>query len=236
MESLSFFIIFHKKLFPENTPNFPCFQYLGANELVKKEITTDTLNHPIVYEYDMPGYNPMYQMLQFCDNSIILNFPAPSTPFCGFCQYDMRIDAVAFNNTVEHLKDYKTMVGFFPYPIEVIQDILNKAQWNAILDIYNTENSTNHTVDNLNGIPFFLMNTYILPTWFFMKLQSQLRRFLPTILQNLNYNMRHVAGTLERTNALLIACALKEGKLVGLISNAIKDEPAQKLFDPLRHS
>jgi hypothetical protein len=233
MELLSFYIIFHKKLFPENIPNLPCFTYLGANENVKKEISS--LNHPVVYEYDIDGYNPMYQMLQFCDNSIILNFPSPPTPFVGFCQYDMAINEDKFKLIFNHLDNHNKMVGFFPSNIIIIQDILKKEQWNQILNVYNSEHSTNHSIDNLSNIPFFLMNTYILPSWFYTKLQKQLRKFLPYILKFLNYNMRHIAGTLERTNALIIACALKEGALIAKINNAITDVRKQTLIDTLRH-
>jgi hypothetical protein len=128
------------------------------------------------------------------------------------------------------------MIGFFPYQARIIEDVLNRDQWTQLLSVYNLENRTTITLESLQDVPFFLMNTYILPTWFFIHLQTQLRKLLPHVLKFLNYNMRHIAGTLERTNALIIACALKEKKLIGLISDAISDVPSQKLFDPLRHS
>jgi len=231
MDSLSFYIIFHKKVFPENTPDLPCFTYLGANENIEKEV--DSLKYPVIYEYDMDGYNPMYQMLQFCDNSIILNFPSPPKPFVGFCQYDMLINA-NFKSIFNYLDNHNKMVGFFPYNIATIQDIVTKDQWNELLISYNAEYKTEHSMDTLSDTPFFLMNTYILPSWFYTKLQKQLRKFLPQILKFLNYNMRHLAGTLERTNALILACAMKEGTLIAGISDAITDVRQQTLFDELR--
>ena len=126
-------------------------------------------------------------------------------------------------------------IGFFPYNITVIKDIVTKEQWAQLLSLYNAEHKTEHSIDTLVDTPFFLMNTYILPSWFYIKLQKQLRSFLPHILKFLNYNMRHIAGTLERTNALIIACALKEGTLIAGISDAITDVREQTMFDTLRH-
>lgn len=229
MENVTFYIIFHKKIYTENTPNLPCFHYLGANELIKKEVNINLLKHPVIYEYDISSYNSAYQMLQFRENSIILNFPPPPTPFVGICQYDMSINEEKFKLIFQHLNGHKTMVGFFTYSNNAITDILNKDQWNELLYIYNMDNNTNHNFDTLSEYPFFLMNTYILPSWFYSKLQKQLYKFLPTILKFLNYNMKHIAGTLEATNSLIIACALKEELLDGMMSDAITHIQSQKL-------
>lgn len=126
------------------------------------------------------------------------------------------------------------MVGFYPYNVQTIQDVLRKEQWNEILDIYNVMNNTIHTLDDFNEYPFFLMNTWILPSWFYRKLQLTLHKVLPTICKFLNYNMRHMAGTLERTNALIIACALKENTLIGVMSDAIIENRSQTMFDTFR--
>jgi hypothetical protein len=236
MDSLSFYIVFHQKLFPENTPKYSCFKYIGVNENIKKEIDLDKLQHPVIYEYDIPTYNPIYQILKLCENSVILNLPAPPTPFIGLCQYDMRINSEEFNFIFDNLDTYKSMIGFFAYHIDTIQDdVFSKKDWEEVLNIYNSDNKTSHTIELLEDIPFFLMNTYILPSWFFTKLQLQLKRLLPVILKLLDYNIRHMGGTLEATNALIIACAIKEGTLFCKISNAIQDEETQKIKDPFKH-
>jgi len=235
MNNLSFYIIFHKKLYPKNVPGLPCFIYLGANEYIKKEIDTSILHHRLKFEYDCLGYNPIYQMLKFQDNSVILNYPAPPTPFVGFSQYDMIIDKDKFILAQSYLKD-NIMVGFFPYSIQVTMDILQESQWNQVLEIYNQNNNTTHTVQDISTQPFFLMNTYILPSWFFTRLQLNLRKLLPTIFRALNYNMRHIAGTLERANSFIIACGIKEGIIEYIISDAISDDRSLTLHDELLHS
>jgi hypothetical protein len=226
IENLTFFIIFHQYNFPENTPNIPCFTYLGANEYVKKIISPDT-KHPVVYEYDTPFYNPLYQMLNFCDNSIILNIRPPPKQFVGFCQYDMIINENKMKIAIEKLTKYNSMVGFYPYHIDTIFDVLTNENYSALINMYNTINKTTHTLESLSDTPFFLMNTYIIPTWFFVKVQSTLKILLPLIFKLLNYDMRHIAGTLERTNSLIIACAIKEGLLIVNTSDAITDNRGQ---------
>jgi hypothetical protein len=233
MESLSFYIIFHSTIYPTNTPDYPCFIYLAANELIKKNIPTD-IKHAIINEYDVPGYNPMYQMLKFCDNSIILNFPAPPSPFVGFCQYDMVIDPLKFKLVVDNISNINGAIGFYPYPINFIFDVLSIAQWDEILSFYNSINNTSHSINTLKDYPFFLMNTYILPSWFYTRLQINLKKLLPLVFKFLNYNMRHIAGSIERLNALLIVCGISEKKINYSISDAIKDDRSQNIVDEFK--
>jgi len=225
-KDLTFFIIFHQKNFPENTPDLSCFVYLGANELVKKEIHPDT-KHPIMYEYDTPSYNPIYQMLNFCDNSIILNISPPPSKFIGLCQYDMHIDKDKMITAIDSLSQENSMVGFYAYYSDAICDLLDSEDWKLILDVYNKNNNTSHSFDSLAETPFFLLNTFILPSKFFVKLQSTLKSLLPTVFKILTYNLKHIAGTLERTNSLIIACAIKEGTLIPHFSDAFTDNREQ---------
>ena len=229
MESLTFYIVFHQKIFPEKTPDYDCFTYVAVNEAIPKEIDVGSLKHPILYEYDVPNYNPMYQMLKFRENSVILNMPAPLTPFVGLGQDDMRFVPEKFASMMRSVDGYNKMVGFFPYRMDVIQDVLNADHWNEVLDVYNKTNKTHHRLHDLRGTPFFLMNTYILPSWFYMSLQSTLKSVLPTVIRLLQWNMRHIAGTLERVNSLIIACALKEGILECVASDAIQDVREQTI-------
>lgn len=237
MENLRFYIIFHKKLYPQNTPSQSCIRYLAANELIRKEIDISSLKHAIETEYDIPGYNPMYQILNFCDNSIILNVPAPPTPYIGFAQYDMKIDEAKFQLVIDTLgkSNGKSVVGFYPYPMGVIMDVLQESDWSDILGEYNKANKTEHTISALSKYPYLLMNAYILPSWYYTRHQQNLKRLLPSIIKKLNYSMRHIAGTLERTNALLIACGMEERLFDVIVSDAMTDDRTQTERDVLRH-
>lgn len=234
-DKLTHYIIFHKKLYPENTPDFPCFRYLGANEMIPKEINVRMLSHPVLWEYGFPGYNPIYQQLIFRDLSVYLNIPAPSTEFVGFCQYDMPINKDKFQLVLDNLR-HNTFVGFFLYRQEQICDVLSLDKWSEVLSEYNKRNMTSHTMNDLKVVPYFLMASFVMPTWFFCKLQSELRLLLPIIFRLLNYDMRHIAGTLERTTALIIACSIKEGRLDAKLSDALDHSNTQRIHDPLRHT
>jgi hypothetical protein len=108
-------------------------------------------------------------------------------------------------------------------------------QWQLVLDGYNKRNNTSHKMYDFRDAPFFLMSSFVMPTWFFIKLQGELRASLPLVFKELEYNMRHISGTLERTTALLIACALKEGKISAKVSDALGHSRSQTLLDPRRH-
>lgn len=235
MDQLTFYIIFHKKIFPENTPPFPCFTYMAANELISKDIDINKLQHTIVNEFDTPGYNPLYQMLNFCDNSVILNYPSPPTPYIGLCQYDMYIHPDKFKLVFNTLIGSNKVIGFYPYSVNTILDILSESQWNEILSSYNSKNNTYHSIQSLQSCPFFLMNAYIIPSWFYTKLQSTAKTMLPLVFKFLKYDMRHIAGTLERLNSLFIACAIHENVLSYSISDAIIDNRSQTIPDSIRH-
>lgn len=234
-DRLTHYIIFHKKLYPENTPDFPCFRYLAANENIPKEIDNLKIKHPISAEYGFPGYNPIYQQLNFCDQSVYLNIPAPSTEFIGICQYDMPINKDKFQLVLNNLVG-NTVVGFFMFKMSNIFDILTMDSWQTVLNGYNQRNNTNHKMNDFRDTPFFLMSSFVMPTWFFVKIQNELRASLPVIFKILRYDLRHITGTLERTTALLIACAIKEQKINMKISDALGHSESQRIFDSFRHS
>jgi hypothetical protein len=165
-------------------------------------------------------------MLNFCDNSIVLNIK-PSSEFIGLCQYDMHIDKDKMINAIDSLTRPNSMVGFYAYYSDAACDIISPKDWNTVLDIYNKNNNTSHTFDSLSQTQFFFMNTYIIPSYFFLKLQSTLNTLLRIIFKLLKYNMRHIAGTLERTNAFIIACAIKEDALIPFFSDACTDNRDQ---------
>ena len=233
-DRLTHYIIFHKKLYPENTPDFPCFRYLAANENVPKEIDNLKIKHRIYAEYAFPGYNPIYQQLNFCDQSIYLNIPAPNTEFIGLCQYDMPINREKFKLVLDNMTG-NSLIGFFLYRMSDICSVFTIEQWQLVLDGYNKRNNTSHKMYDFRDAPFFLMSSFVMPTWFFIKLQGELRASLPLVFKELEYNMRHISGTLERTTALLIACALKEGKISAKVSDALGHSRSQTLLDPRRH-
>jgi hypothetical protein len=148
----------------------------------------------------------------------------------------MVINKKEFNKILESLYHDNLIIGFFCYNQEAITDILSLDNWDQILNIYNNKYKTTHSMKSLEEFPFFLLNTYILPAWFFTRLQNDIKSCLPAIFKLLDYNMRHIGGTLERFNSLIIACAIKEGIVSWTISDAITEDRTQTIIDPSRHN
>jgi len=71
----------------------------------------------------------------------------------------------------------------------------------------------NHTLESLSKVPLALLHTFIMPTWFFLHIMPFVENLTPEILRVLNWETRHLAGTLERVFALCISCGIIEGKL-----------------------
>jgi len=63
-----------------------------------------------------------------------------------------------------------------------------------------------------------------------------IEKIIPIILRKINWDTRHLAGTLERVFALCLSCGILEGKLKTLIQmHGIKtDIPGQREEDVLR--
>jgi len=57
----------------------------------------------------------------------------------------------------------------------------------------------------------------------------------PEIVRNLKWNIRHLAGTLERVYALCLAAGILEGKFKQIIKfDGIKQRDDQRTPDPIR--
>ena len=71
----------------------------------------------------------------------------------------------------------------------------------------------NHTIESVSKLPLALLHTFIMPTWFFLHIMPFVENLTPEILRALNWETRHLAGTLERVFALCISCGILEKKL-----------------------
>ena len=239
---LTFYIVFHKDLFPSNTATFTTreikelFTWVGVNKNISKIIPFQMAGYPLIYEYRMRFYNPSFQLNNFYQNSVFFHlYRNPEylqSKFVGFGQYDMKFDRSAIPARL--VDDH--VYGYFPYENEAIWNLLPIVYWQScFLDPYNKQYGTSHTFDDLSQYPFFLYHTFILPTSFFMQIMPFVERNTNTLLAGLQNNTRHIAGTLERVFALCIACGLAEGVLKGHVTlGGISHISEQHVDDPLR--
>jgi len=230
MKPLTFYIVFHKNLFEVNTAGFTdsekknVFCWVGVNEKVSKEIPTGLVQMPILYEYEMTNYTPLYQMSNFYQNSVFFhlyeNQHLLKSKYVGFGQYDMSYSAESFRQMYSLIENDNADKLFpaFVYSFEHLFNLLQSAEWNEFfIKPYNEFHGTQHTLESLSTVPLFLMHTFIMPTWYFIHMMRFVKHLLPTTLKSLNWETRHLAGTLERVFALCLSAAVIEGKFKSVI-------------------
>ena len=160
------------------------------------------------------------------------------TKYIGFGQYDMSFSAPvlrAIDNNLSNDVGNK-FLGAYPYNYPTILDIFSPAQWTEYFVIpYNKYYKMNHTLANIEQVPIFLMHTFIMPTWFFIHMMGFVESVYPSILKALQWDTRHLAGTLERVLGLCIAFGIHEGKFsqVGKLED-IRHIDTQHTGDALR--
>ena len=221
MKPLTFYIVFHKIVFEENTKDFTDSEkkemlcWIAVNEKIPKSIPDFV--EPLLYEYKMAKYNPLYQMNNFYQNSVFFhlyhNQHLIDSEYIGFSQYDISHKADPFRKIFEIIKNDASLIfpGFI-YPFECLYCVLSPDEWKkSFVEPYNTFYGTSHTLENLQQLPLCLFHTFIMPTWYFKHMMEFVEHILPTTLKYLNWDTRHLAGTLERVIALSISCAILEG-------------------------
>lgn len=240
---LTFYIIFHKVLYPENTREFleheqvKTFVWIGVNETIPKTIPLQMSRYPIIYENKMKLYNPGLQMNNFYQNSVFFHlYRNPSyltSKFIGFGQYDMKFARSSIPNLLADDHVY----GYFPYAITEVWNLIPFEFWKScFLNTYNEYYKTSHTFEILSKYPIFLYHTFIIPTSFFLHIMPFIEYDTNILLKNLNYNTRHLAGSLERVFGLCIACAIEEGRLKGYtIQKGISHISEQHTDDAFRN-
>jgi hypothetical protein len=113
---------------------------------------------------------------------------------------------------------------------------IDRWEWNTLfIEPYNEFFKMNHTLEKLSKLPLALLHTFIMPTWFFLHIMPFVESLTPEILRTLNWETRHLAGSLERIFALCISCGILEGKLKNLIPlDGFQHIEAQHSEDQLR--
>lgn len=247
MKTLSFYIVFHKDIYQENTSSFSeesskkFLKWVAVNEKIPKNYPSWIPRECLMKEWEMEMHSPVYQMTNFYQNSTFLhlfwNKYYDKSKYIGFGQYDMSFDAAEFEKIESVLKGSEdTVYGAFicnfsvilpSYPHELLEHMFIRP--------YNDFYSTNHTFDKLKQMPLFLLHTFIMPSWFFKHMMPFIEKNIPQILRILQWDTRHLAGTLERIFALCIACGMLEGKLRNILHlPGVKEKHEQRTQDSFR--
>lgn len=246
MKPLTFFIVFHDHVFRENTSEFSegelkeFFTWVAVNEKVPKNFPTWIPN--LLAEWKMKKHSPLFQMLNFYQNSVFYhlawNKEHIDTKYIGFGQYDMKMSAPEFRQMYQAISSDMANKIFAPFLYDfnaLYSSPINQNGWiSCFLNPYNEFFGMNHTIESLSKVPLALLHTFIMPTWFFLNIMPFVENLTPEILRALNWETRHLAGTLERVFALCISCGIVEGKLNLFHLNGFQHIEDQHSEDKLR--
>ena len=245
MKPLNFFIIYHDKLFKENTAGFTekeleIFTWVAVNEKVPKEFP-DWIPK-IIKEYEMKIHNPLYQMTNFYQNSAFFhlywNKELINSKYIGFGQYDMSFNADEMRTILKAIENDTAdkIIPVFTYPFDGLCNSEEMPIWKELfIKPYNDYYGTSHELKSVEGLPLCLLHTFIMPTWFFLHMMPFVESLVPRILKFLNWDTRHLAGTLERVFALCISFGIIEGKFRQLIPlKGVSHTDSQRSADELR--
>ena len=250
MKPLSFYIIFHDHLFQENTQEFSpqeisaFFTWVAVNEKVTKIFPAWLPEGGVLKEYEMKKYSPHLQMLNYYQNSaffhLFWNPQLINSKYIGFGQYDMKISAKEFREIYSQLESDTAdkVITAFPYSsISLYASALTKESWiHCFIQPYNEFFGMNHTLESLEKTPLCLLHTFIIPTWFFFHIMPFVENLMPKILKALQWDTRHLAGTLERIFALCISCGMVEGKFRAVLQlHGVQHVDQQHSEDTLRN-
>jgi hypothetical protein len=224
--ALTFYIIYHKKVFEENTNGFTedeiknWFRWVAVNESIEKKDAPWIPKECLLYEYKFEHYFPEFQKTKFYQNSVFFhllkNYNTIQTRYVGFGQYDMSFHAGSFREVAKFLENDSgdKVVGAFAYDAALLENEERGVEFynEYFFKPYEAFFKIKHTYENVKKWPLFLMHTFIIPRWFFRQMMEFIEFSLPYLLHGLELNIRHLAGTLERIMALCISCGIEEGR------------------------
>jgi len=241
-KKMTFYIVFHRDVIPENTQEYTLeemkqrFLWVSVNDTIPKSIPPE---FPHLAERSFPKYFPHLQASKFYQNSVFFHlYWNPSfltSEYVGFGQYDMEFKKEDFENTLSHLNNPNAVISFMPHPFVGCPHVYGfDTLYEMFLRPYNMFRRTKHRFSDLEKYPLCLYHTFIIPRWLFVEMMEFVDWNMPNLRMQLNSEVRHLAGTLERVFAFYISCALHEKRLEFYEGKGIIHRDDQRIMDPFR--
>jgi len=244
-QNLKIFIVYHQVidedvLFTKYSEEYikKTFAYYCVNEVIEKYETPKRYGLPIIYEYELPKYNPFLQLRHYMETSAYLhiynNNLHKDLDFIGICQYDML-----------HVEEYNNLDKNTIYILDSGEPIALNGVWNNkmfpnirnidfLLESYNNHFKKTYTVDELNNGPLSLWQTNIYPKQIFEKLCSWLSILVDevypwSIEPPYETHWGVMGGYTERAIAIFNAIEIIESQCKFRLFNLIHREMCEKM-------
>jgi hypothetical protein len=217
-------------------------RFVCVNENLPKNIPESFPKECIVNEWEFPDYEEFYQKNNYYQNSVFFNtmnvIETLGLEQIGFFQYDMIMSPAIFD-TIKSTNeaDKEAAIGFYPYPIEQLFEIVNPGAWQFIIQQYSNFFQVSVDTDQLEEMKLALFHTFVIPKKNFCRMMHLTKKVLPTVLTFLSSSgTRHIAGTLERLFALFLNMEIVTGNMKDFIwvPNLIHDDVNLRLRDDFR--
>jgi hypothetical protein len=239
-------VIGHEKFYKETIEDIPIedvkkyFKFVCVNEKLPKYIPDEYPKECVVNEWEIEHYEPFYQENKFYQNSFFFNLmnmiDTLNLKQVGFFQYDM----VFTNDIVQEIKtkceDEKAAIGFYPYPIEHLFEILQPGVWQFVIQKYSNFFQISVDTEKLDKMPLALFHTFVIPVENYKRVMCFVKDVLKNIVTFLGNDTRHMAGTLERVIALALNLEIitENMKEFEWIENLKHDDVNMRLPDSFR--
>lgn len=217
-----FYVIFHKEIYEtcykDLDPTYlSSLTFMGVNAKIPKQIP-DSLAKAVVFERDLPMYNPLWQYAKMCENSVLLHvFKHPeymNYDYIGFFQYDMILNNRVFSTIDSILQTGNTSTVFYFHKensCRHLDQVIGLQGWQNIVDVYNSMFQTNHSLLSVLVEDIVLFHTFLLPKQIFVKLMTFFERAFPRMFELLGCEVQHLVFHLERMHGLFLLLQQMEG-------------------------
>lgn len=253
MTKLQIYNIWHSKIYDElyskvSDVDMKDIVMFGVNEDYEKTYTPHRYN--VLFEYDLPIYNPVLQKHGYCQTTCMwhlwknapVTYKAQPLDYIGFIQYDMEIE----ENMMQHIRDVVAKASAQGQEVifhEQTEHILQSIHWckgvaipyeESALQHYNEYFQTAYTMFDFLHNPRIqivpLVHTFVIPVPMFDKMMGWIESYIakletmyPSYVSN-----RSQSEFLERCHGLFLA-------LESMRTNIVMEPMKVKHIWPLYH-